>query len=157
MLAGCGRRKRGTCYATDKKHGRVSSGGLHSLFGIRWRGRLPHVVGESQPFRRLLWLCDLPINFCRLRKFGGTGPSYARLFGERPARPNRSSKRAETRSAAPFKFSAEGGRWGPVMRNLLLYVLMLFMFAASVASATTMLSRPSSSGDDFCFGYAICE
>ena len=69
-------------------------------------------------------------------------------------------ERAETRSAAPFKFSyplqreAEG--WA-VMRNLILYVLMLFLFAASVASATTILSRPSLSDDDFCFGYAICE
>ncbi len=43
------------------------------------------------------------------------------------------------------------------MRKLVLYVLMLFMFAASVASATTILSRPSTNGDDFCFGYAICE
>jgi hypothetical protein len=43
------------------------------------------------------------------------------------------------------------------MRKLVVYVLMLFMFAASVASATTMLSRPSPNGDDFCFGYAICE
>ncbi|MGD9542572.1 MAG: hypothetical protein AB7F41_16540 [Methylocystis sp.] len=43
------------------------------------------------------------------------------------------------------------------MRNLILSVLMLFLFAASVASATTILSQPSPSGDDFCFGYAICE
>lgn len=43
------------------------------------------------------------------------------------------------------------------MRNLILYVLMLFLFAAGVASATTILSRPSLSDDDFCFGYAICE
>jgi len=43
------------------------------------------------------------------------------------------------------------------MRNLVLYVLMLFLFAAGVASATTFLSRPSPNGDDFCFGYAICE
>jgi len=43
------------------------------------------------------------------------------------------------------------------MRNLVLYVLMLFLFAAGVASATTILSGPSPNGDDFCFGYAICE
>jgi hypothetical protein len=43
------------------------------------------------------------------------------------------------------------------MRNLILYVLLLFLFAAGVASATTVLGRPSPSGDDFCFGYAICE
>jgi hypothetical protein len=38
-----------------------------------------------------------------------------------------------------------------------IYVLLLFLFAAGVASATTVLGRPSPSGDDFCFGYAICE
>jgi hypothetical protein len=52
---------------------------------------------------------------------------------------------------------SERRKAGPVMRNLVLYVLMLFLFAASVASATTILSRPSPNGDDFCFGYAICE
>jgi len=43
------------------------------------------------------------------------------------------------------------------MRNLILYVLILFLFAAGVASATTFFTHPSPSGDDFCFGYAICE
>lgn len=43
------------------------------------------------------------------------------------------------------------------MRNLILYVLILFLFAAGVASATTYFTRPAPTGDDFCFGYAICE
>jgi len=43
------------------------------------------------------------------------------------------------------------------MRNLALYAMLLFMFAASVASAATFLTRSSPNGDDFCFGYAICE
>ncbi len=42
------------------------------------------------------------------------------------------------------------------MRDLFLYVLMVFLFAAGVASAATIFATPSGR-DDFCFGYAICE
>jgi len=94
--------------------------------------------------------------FIRQRKFVERAPDIcvSLLKGRRAQ--NRCSK--ERRRGAPrlssFQREAEG--WA-VMRNLVLYVLMLFLFAASVASATTILSRPSPSDDDFCFGYAICE
>jgi hypothetical protein len=82
-----------------------------------------------------------------------------RFVFEGPARPELMLERAEMRSAAPFKvfIRTKGRQAGPVMRNLVLYVLLLFMFAASVASATTFFTRSSPTGDDFCFGYAICE
>jgi hypothetical protein len=66
-------------------------------------------------------------------------------------------RRGAPRLSSFYIRCSERRKAGPVMRNLVLYVLMLFLFAASVASATTILSRPSLSDDDFCFGYAICE
>ncbi|MEF3367243.1 hypothetical protein V3H18_11925 [Methylocystis sp. 9N] len=42
------------------------------------------------------------------------------------------------------------------MRHLALYALLLFLFAAGVASAASIFGSPPGA-DDFCFGYAICE
>jgi hypothetical protein len=75
-----------------------------------------------------------------------------RLFQGGPARQG-------ARSVAPaLQFIVEALRrkgW-PAMSGRLLYVLLLLLFAAGVASAATIFGSPSGV-DDFCFGYAICE
>jgi hypothetical protein len=42
------------------------------------------------------------------------------------------------------------------MRKSTLFAVILFLLAASFASAGSFF-KPSDSDEDFCFGYAICE